>query len=354
MLTTLLSFVFVLALLIFVHELGHFVTAKIVGIRVERFSLGYPPRMIGKKIGDTDYCISWLPLGGYVKMAGMIDESLDDTIKGEPWEFQSKAVWQRALVISAGSFMNLLAALVIFSMIIYSTGIGEPVGSTVGELVAGKPAEAIGLQPGDVITMVNHQPVKTWAELTNIIHHSPGVEMEIEWLRNGEIHTSRVTPELQPERNIGLIGIGPKVQYRDAGLFEAFALGTQISFTWIKLIGTAIKMLITGEESLKSLGGPIIIAKMAGESAKLGLQKLFEFTAIISINLGLLNILPIPVLDGGHLVFLAIEAIRRKPLSIKIRLAVQKIGMAFLLALMVFIIFNDIRNWDRVKELFNF
>ncbi len=348
MLTTILSFVFVLGLLIFVHELGHFITAKLVGIRVERFSLGYPPRMIGKKIGETDYCISWLPLGGYVKMAGMIDENLDDTIKGEPWEFQSKPIWQRAIVISAGSFMNILMAVVIYAMIVYSTGIGEPAGTTVGELIPGKPAESIGLQPGDVITMVDQKPVTTWEELTHIIHNKPEVEIDIEWIRDGKTFSAKVIPELQPENNIGLIGIGPKIQYRRAGIFEAFTQGTKITFTFVKLIGSAIKMLITGQESLKSLGGPIIIAKLAGESAKMGLQRLFEFTAIISINLGLLNILPIPVLDGGHLVFLVIEAIRRKPLSIKTRLVIQKIGMAFLLALMIFIIFNDIRNWSNL------
>lgn len=352
MLTTLLSFVFVLGLLIFVHELGHFITAKIVGIRVERFSLGWGPRLISKKIGETDYCISSLPLGGYVKMAGMIDESLDGTIRGEPWEFQSKPVWQRAIVISAGSFMNLLTAVVIYSVIIYSVGIGEPVGTTVGELLPGKPAESIGLQPGDVITVVNHQPVETWEQLTNIIHNRAGVEIDIEWVRDGKTFTSKVTPELQVERNIGLIGIGPKIKYREAGLFEAFAQGTKVSFTFIKHIGSAIKTLITGQESLKSLGGPIIIAAIAGESAKLGLQKLFEFIAFISINLALLNMLPIPVLDGGHLVFLAIEAVRRKPVSFKVQLVVLKIGLAFILALIIFITFNDIRNLEKVKELF--
>jgi regulator of sigma E protease len=343
MLTTIISFIFVLGLLVFIHELGHFISAKMVGIRVERFSLGFPPRMIGKKIGDTDYCLSWVPLGGYVKMAGMIDESMDTTIKGEPWEFQSKSIWQRVFVISAGPFMNILLAIVIYGMIVYFNGIGEPVGTTVGEVLPGKPAETIGLQPGDVITSVDQQPVETWQELTKIIHSHPGEELEITWVRDGEEFTSVVTPELQPQSNIGLIGIGSKIQYRKAGFFEAVGYGFNISLRIVKLIGASIKLIITGEESIKSaLGGPIIIAKMAGESAKMGLQSLFEFTAFISLNLGLLNIFPFPVLDGGHLVFLGIEAIRRKPLSIKTRLAAQKVGMALLLALMVFIIINDI------------
>lgn len=345
MLTAIISFIFVLGLLIFVHELGHFVTAKMVGIRVERFSLGFPPRMIGKKVGETDYCLSWLPLGGYVKMSGMIDESMDASIKGEPWEFQSKPIWQRVIVISAGSFMNILTAVVIYGIVVYINGIGESVGSTVGEVLSGKPAEAIGLQTGDIITSVNQRPVDTWEELTEVIHSHPGVELEIKWLREGEEISSRVTPELQPESKIGLIGIGAKIQYRDVGLLEALGYGFSISYRFLKLIGASLELVISGQESIKdALGGPIIIAKMAGETAKRGLQSLFEFTAFISLNLGLLNIMPFPVLDGGHLVFLGIEGIRRKPLSIKTRLWVQKIGMALLLALMVFIIINDIRR----------
>ncbi|MFQ5752152.1 MAG: RIP metalloprotease RseP [bacterium] len=346
MLTTLLSFVFVLGLLIFVHELGHFITAKMVGIRVERFSLGFPPRMVGKKIGDTDYCISWLPLGGYVKMAGMVDESLDATITGEPWEYQSKPVWQRVIVISAGSIMNILTAILIYASIVYFTGIGEVVGTTeVGELLPGKPAEAIGLRSGDVITAINHEPVHTWQELTSIIHSKPNVEIELEWVREGETFTRKVIPELQPEENIGLIGIGPKIEYKEAGAFEALRNGAIHSYTIIKLVVYSLKLIIVGKESLKdAIGGPIIIAKMAGETAKMGMPSLMAFTAFISLNLGFFNMLPFPVLDGGHLVFLIIEGIRRKPLSVKTKVVVQKIGMAFLLALMVFVIFNDIRR----------
>lgn len=348
--TTLLAFIFVLGLLIFVHELGHFVTAKMVGIKVERFSLGFPPRMFGKKIGDTDYCISWLPLGGYVKMAGMIDESLDENIQGEPWEFASKPVWQRMIVISAGSFMNILTAVLIFASITFVNGVPQdPQGALVSQVLEGKPAEQIGLQDGDVITAVNGQEVKTAEELTQIIHARPGEEVTLTWLRDGEKMTTTVAPELEPEQNIGLIGIqvGTKVQYADAGILESLKHGVVHSYNLLKEILNALKIIVTGEESLRNaVGGPIAIAKMAGESAKLGFQALLVFTAFISLNLGFFNMLPFPVLDGGHMVLLLIEGVMRKPLPVKTTVTIQKIGMAFLLALMIFIIINDITRWQ--------
>jgi len=343
--TTILAFLFVLGVLIFVHELGHFVTAKMVGIKVERFSLGFPPRMIGKKIGDTDYCISWLLLGGYVKMAGMIDESLDGTIKGEPWEFASKPVWQRLIVISAGSIMNILTAVVILALIAFAMGIGEPEGALVSEVLENKPAETIGLQTGDVIVSINDQLVKTSQDLIKIVNANPGIELPIEWKRESESLSSRITPELQEEENIGLIGVrvGNHVVYQEAGLVDSFKAGFSNTYSFTKLILYSLKVIFTGEQSFKdAVGGPIAIAKMAGESAKLGFDSLLFFTAILSINLGIINLFPFPVLDGGHLVLLFVEGIRRKPLPVKTTLVIQKVGMAFLLALMIFIIFNDI------------
>lgn len=350
MLTNILSFIFVLGVLIFVHELGHFITAKLVGIRVERFSLGFPPRMVGFKYGDTDYCISWLPLGGYVKMAGMIDESLDETIKGEPWEFASKPVWQRVIVISAGSVMNILTAIVIYAGIVYFSGIGEPVGTTVGEVLPDKPAAIIGLQAGDVITEVDGKPVSKWEELTQIIHAVPNQEITITWRRGEQELSSKVIPELQKENHIGLIGIAPKIQVREAGFWEALDYGVTNSYTIIKLTVASLKKIVTGEESFRqSIGGPIIIYKLTTESAKRGMQTLLAFMAFISLNLGFFNMLPFPVLDGGHLVLLLIEGVMRKPLPVKTRIMIQKIGMAFLLALMIFILINDITRFKDLK-----
>jgi len=351
MLTTVLSFAFVLGLLIFMHELGHFVTAKMVGIKVEQFSLGFPPRAFGFKYGDTDYCISWLPLGGYVKMAGMIDENLDETITGAPWEFASKPVWQKSIVIAAGSAMNFITAVIIYSGIVMHSGIGEINGATVGELLEGKPAQEIGLQMDDVITQVAGESVTEWKDLTRIIHARPEKEIEVVWQRGEKTYSAMVTPELDEKQGIGLIGVGPKITYRPAGFAESVQYGFSISWEKIVLTAGALKQIIVGKESLRnSLGGPVIIAKLAGQSAKHGFETLLAFTALISLNLGFFNLLPFPVLDGGHLVMLGIEGITRKPLPVKAKILVQKIGMAFLLALMVFVLINDFTRLDK----FNF
>jgi len=351
MLTTLLSFAFVLGVLIFVHELGHFVTAKMVGIKVETFSLGFPPRAFGFKYGDTDYCISWLPLGGYVKMAGMIDESLDDQVTGAPWEYASKPVWQRVLVISAGSMMNFITAILILGGIAYSSGIGDmAAGALVSETLPETPASAVGILPEDVIISIDEQRVETAQDLIQIVNRNAGNQLAIRWERQGQILESKITPELDTDRDVGLIGIkvGTKVLYRDAGLLECIQYGAINSYKLIVLTAGALKMIITGEESFRdSVGGPIIIAKLAGESARRGFEALLSFTAFISLNLAFFNMLPFPVLDGGHLVMLLIEGVMRKPIPVKATLMVQKIGMAFLLALMIFILFNDISRWNQ-------
>ena len=338
--------IFVLGLLIFIHELGHFILAKLVGIRVERFSLGFPPRLIGKKIGDTDYCISAIPLGGYVKMAGMIDESMDsDGIKGEPDEFMSKPIWARVLVISAGPIFNILLAIAIFAAAFYMTGVAEPVGPVVEQVFDNTPAQKIGLQKGDIIRKIDDKPIRTWDDLIAIIHHSAGKELNIEWERNGEILSAKVVPIKDEIQNIGLIGFSPKSEIKPVGLFRAIKLGAVRSWELTALLGRSLKLIFTGTVSVgEGLAGPVRIAQMAGESAKSGFGNLMMFAALLSLNLGLINIFPFPVLDGGHLVMLAIEGITGRPLSVKVKLAIQQVGMVLLLALMAFIIFKDITH----------
>jgi regulator of sigma E protease len=340
----LLPFIFVLGLLVFIHEFGHFILAKLVRIRVERFSLGFPPRLIGKKIGETDYCISAIPFGGYVKMSGMIDESMDsDSIKGEPWEFMSKPVWMRFLVILAGPLFNILLTLVVFTATLMVIGVADPVGSIIEEVIPGKPAAEIGLLPGDVIKTIDSKPITKWDDLVKIISQSAEKPIQIEWERNGIKNSRIVVPALNKEQNIGQIGVKPVVTIRHAGLFEA--VGLSVSRTWeiTVMVGRSFRQLFSGKASLKeSIAGPIEIARMSGESAKTGFASLIMFAAFLSLNLGLLNLLPIPVLDGGHLLTLVIETVIRRPLSIKFKLIVQQIGMALLLALMLFATVNDI------------
>ncbi len=342
MLHDILVFIPVLGLLVFVHELGHFLAAKWAGIRVERFSLGFPPRMIGKKIGDTDYCISWIPLGGYVKMAGMIDESMDTKVEGQPWEFMSKPIWKRAIVIAAGPIMNVLLAIVFFALLFNHHGLIDNV-SVVGQVLPDRPAAAIGLQPGDRIVAINGTPTSTWQQLVEIIHASPEKEITLEWERQNEKMSATVTPLLDPESKVGQIGIGPS--RRQPGFGESFVLAGGQCWFLTRMIGQFIGRLVTGQESVRDgLAGPVQIMKMAGQFAREGFAEVVNFTAVISLQLALLNILPIPALDGGHLVFLGFEAILRRPVSVRARVIVQQIGMALLLALMVFIVINDFQK----------
>jgi len=413
--------VIVLGILVFVHEFGHFIVAKLVGIRVERFSLGFPPRMFGKKIGETDYCISWIPLGGYVKMAGMIDESLDsDAITGAPYEFMSKPIYQRLLVILAGPVMNIFLAIFLFGAIAYFVGIKEPVGLVVdqstseniqqitglnygdeiisingkpikswesvqpilaeveeidmtvkrgdqklalhfaaslmdslrlslppivGKIVADAPAMKAGLKKGDRIVAIDSLPVKTWNDLTEIIHASPGKPLNIQWERGGQIFSAEITPNATAlqGKEIGLIGISYPVEERELGPFESVLYGFDYCWRITQLTYHYVKLVIKGERSFReAFGGPIMIAKMAKDSAREGESNFIVFIAFISLNLGLINLLPIPVLDGGHIIFLLIEAVIRRPIPNKTKLVIQQIGMVILIAFMLFVIINDI------------
>lgn len=347
-----LPFIFTIGLLVLVHELGHFTLAKLVGIRVERFSLGFPPRLFGKKIGDTDYCISAVPIGGYVKMSGMIDESMDaNSVKGEPYEFMSKPIWARFLVILAGPVFNILLAAFIYTAIIMTVGIEsptEPSYAVVGSVQPGSPADSIGLKAGDRIVKVDGKPVEKWQELLVIVHNAPQRQLEIEWQRDGNPFFSRVTPVLDQMNDIGLIGIGPVMQRQRFGPIQAMGIGVVNTVDKTRMIAKSFAMLFSGKVNARdALGGPLRIAEMSGQVAKNGFADLLAFAAILSINLGLLNLLPVPVLDGGHLLLLTVEAVIRRPISTKIKMTVQQIGMALLLALMVFVIVNDFLNLTR-------
>lgn len=349
---TVLAAVFVLGVLIFVHELGHFIAAKLGRMRVERFSLGYPPRVIGKKVGDTDYCISAIPFGGYVKVAGMIDESLDKSVLSkppEPWEFRSKPWRWRVLVVIAGSFMNILFAYLIFTGATLIYGVPEQVpGTAVGSLMEGRPAEAAGLELGDKIISIDDQSVEAWEDMTTIIHNAPEQPLQITWQRGDSVMSAIITPGLEQTisggeiHEVGMIGVGPDFRIVRASLGKALASGGETVYSIGKLILTSLYRLIAGKESVRSLAGPLGISRMAGESARSGFGALVGFMALLSLNLGILNLLPIPVLDGGHLVFLFAEKIIGKPVPVKLRMIVQQVGMFLIFGLMLFAIYNDV------------
>ena len=378
--------ILVLGVLVFVHELGHYLAARSVGIRVERFSIGFPPRLLtftsindgwlmafyfysrnefgrmewgpvfektfsspGKIGSTTEYCLALIPLGGYVKMAGIIDESLDTEIKYEPDEFMSKSNLAKVWVMSAGVIMNILTAFIIFSGIAFIQGYpevsNEPV---ISEVRKNMPAGEMGLISGDRIISINEKEISSWKEITEMIHQLPDSSISLTYERNGEEFAIQMKTSYQqvPTENgldtLGAIGIAPNFNYQPVSVGKAMQAGITSTVNSFALIVMSIQMLISGDASMDDMGGPIMIAQLAGETAKAGWVPLLTFMGMLSVNLAFLNIIPIPGLDGGHIFVILIESIIRRPLSFKARMVIQQIGMAFLLLMMITVIFNDV------------
>jgi regulator of sigma E protease len=346
---TILAFIIVLGVIIFVHELGHFIAAKLVGIRVETFSLGFPPKMVSKKIGDTEYVIAWIPLGGYVKMAGMVDESMDDKpLTGAPWEFMSKSYLQKIFVITAGVLMNFLLGIIVYFLLTWNVGVAEIDQPVVGSVQKGFPAEEIGIQKGDRIVSIAGDSIATWQDLTKVIHASGGQTLDIEWVRENQRFTAQVVPrdtvitQRDSTFHLGLIGINPEPTFKKVGFFASVERGFRITWFIIEQTLIALKRLIFGQGSLKEVSGPIGIAQISGETIRSGFVDFIWLIANISVSIGLLNIFPFPVLDGGHVVYITIEAIIRRPISTKVKLNIQKVGLALLLAFFLLVSYHDI------------
>jgi regulator of sigma E protease len=341
------AFLLVIGILIFIHELGHFAVAKWRRVRVERFSLGFPPRLFGFKKGDTDYCVSAIPLGGYVKMAG---ENPDENAPEVPApdDFMAKSLWERAAIIAAGPAMNYILAFVLYAAIIGFGGRLEIVdnGLRVGELTEGWPAQTAGLLPGDLILAVDGQPLQDFDALRAHVGKRAGQKIVISALRGGDTLSFELVPKLSPDPQTGIeegkIGIFPGTEFVDAGFVESIKTGAEVTLENTAMVGQFFVRLVSGKESPRNVGGPLFIASIAGEVAQQGWRHLLGFMAILSINLAILNILPIPALDGGQLVFILIERLKGKPLSLKQRMMVQQVGLAFLLVLIIFVTINDI------------
>ena len=370
--------VIILGILIAIHEYGHFKAARSVGVRVEKFSIGIPPRFITikslddtlhfklyffkwinnrlkwsvilernlQKIGrvgsNTEYVIALVPIGGYVKMAGMLDESMDSDIKYENDEFMVKPLWAKLWILSAGVLMNTLLAFLIFASISFYQGkseiLNEPIIATLQDNM---PAKISGLQPGDKIISINNENIETWDNLTSIIHSKPNQEISLLVQReNKKINFNLTTSSTPMPINsridtIGLIGITPEMIYSDITILESIKTGYERTFGSFGMMIMSIKMIGAGDASVSDFGGPIMIAQLAGQTAEAGWIPFLTFMALISINLAFINILPIPGLDGGHIFLHLIESLIQRPLTLETRIRIQQIGMSFLLVLMV-------------------
>lgn len=347
-----ISFIVVLGLLIFVHEFGHFLFAKLFRVKVLKFSLGFGPRVAGKQIGETEYLLSAFPLGGYVKMYG--ENPTDEVDAAEQQRsFSLKPVWQRFLIVFGGPFFNLLFAVFLFFLIFSITGLPEPVeGTKIGQVSVDSPAEKAGVKKGDIILSINGETTETWKEVSDLIAASAGKPVTLALQRGQEKLEVTGEPTKQETKNIFgevigeryLLGITrtEEVTYRKVSLVEAFSAGMTQTWNFIYLTIMGIVKIIQKVVPASELGGPILIAQLAGQQLEAGWLNLLYFMGLLSVNLGILNLFPIPILDGGHLVFFAVEAVRRKPLSMKTREMWQQVGLVLLVSLMFFVFYNDL------------
>jgi len=350
MIQSTLAIILVLGALIFFHELGHFLVARIMGIGVNAFSLGFGPRIWKKTIGLTEYRLSAFPLGGYVQLVG---EHTDDELPEKFSEIQSFALrppWQRMLVVAAGPIFNFILAWFIYWGIFWAQGQMELL-PRIGTIQPESPALAAGIEANDLVTAVDGTPLTYWKDLAGAIQKSQGNPLRLTIIRNGTQVQVSVTPHLQEQTNlfgekkqvpmVGITASGDTITLELSPL-EAASAGVIQTWRLSKLTLQGLIKLVERVVPLDNIGGPIMIAQMVSQQAHEGIVNLLALTALISINLGLLNLLPIPVLDGGHILFFAIEWIRRKPLDERLQNITMRIGLSFLIALMGLAIFNDI------------
>jgi regulator of sigma E protease len=433
--TTILAFLFVLGVLIFVHELGHFMAARRLGVRVLTFSLGFGPKLLKFTRGDTEYAISAIPLGGYVKMAG---ENPEDTRSGSPDEFLSRSKWERFQILIAGPAMNIILAVVVMAVVL-AQGAEVPAyqdaAPVVGAVTPGSPADQVGIQAGDRILTVAGTGIDTWEDLYIQIGTRPNRDVALTLLRDGRTEAVTVRPGAQGRFEVGDIGVLPDVSPSvrsanpgqpaeragvragdvifavngervifarqlaeaisrntgkpidltirrngqeqhitvvpeqrgdrgmigieikeatktfDPGPLEAIRLSVERNIEFSGLIFRTLGGLFIGETSVRQLQGPVAIAQLSGESAQAGWIALFTLMASISLNLGLLNLMPIPVLDGGHILIMALEGIARRDFSMAVKEKMLLAGFVLLMMLMVTVIYNDLMRIPLIQNL---
>jgi len=356
-----IPFIAVLGILIFFHELGHFILAKAFGVKVLKFSLGFGYKLLGKKWGETEYLISTVPLGGYVKMLGENGEESEAISPEEAHRaFDRQPVLKRIAIVAAGPLFNLFLAFFLFWGLYVISG-NYVMTTEIGQIREDSPAHKAGLIKGDLIVSVHGKTTESWAEIKNLIKDSAGREVDVTVQREGRLLGITLVPEETVEKNLfgedvksALIGIVAAGKYRkvEMGPWEALKEGIRKTWEIIALTFLTIVKLFQGVVSIKTLGGPIMIGQLTGQVAQEGISYLVPLLAVISINLGILNLLPVPILDGGMIVFLLMELVIGKPISIKKRDMAQKAGIFLLAALIVVVTINDLSRIEAVVKLF--
>jgi regulator of sigma E protease len=364
-LTTILIFLIVLGVIVFVHELGHFSMAKLFGVKVDEFGLGFPPKIIGKKIGETEYTLNWIPLGGFVKIMGEDGENRSD-----PRSFGSKKIWQRALILSAGVIMNFLLAVALFSFIFLAkfpqdvTGVpADKLPSNIEEsyvqingVVENSPASEARLAPMDRILQINDYEISKIEEFQNYTAERKGETVSLKIQRGEDVFEKNVL--VRADHPEGAVGISlSSVAVAEYSLFgsikEGFAYAVNMSeMIVVSFYQLLADLLYTGSTDMQ-VSGPVGIVNMTEQAAQLGLLVLLNFTALISINLAIINILPFPALDGGRIVFLLVEKVKGKPVSQEFEAKIHSAGFMLLMLLMVVVTFQDVINlgiWGKITD----
>jgi regulator of sigma E protease len=368
MLTTIILFLLILGVIVFFHELGHFFMAKLYGVKVDEFGIGFPPKIFGFKKGETEYSINWIPLGGFVRIMGEDGEN-----KSDPRSFSSKSVSKRFQIISAGVIMNFILAFIIFSSIFI---IGFPQDVTgedlselknardikvlISEVVKDSPAEKAGLKAGDVILQANKKNIASVKDLQDHTKENVGQVMTLNILREKETFTKEIVPRKNHPDNQGPLGIAlVRTAVVSYSPLEAIKKGYEYTVHLTVLIIMAfagiIWSLFTTGKTIAEVSGPVGIAVMTQQAAAMGFMSILNFTALISVNLAIINALPFPALDGGRLLFLIVEKIKGTPINQQWETKINNVGFMLLMLLMVVVTFRDVARldlWEKVAGLF--